>query len=128
MSFDGETGNLTNDSSGLQSLLEKRIPRSFVPLRYLITCLAASMWPGDGFALYLAIMLVIVAMSGRVWVDSQLRDPTYFRRISVSFSFSASGRSRSGTASTGWPDLYGVGLLQVAADSRPASLMSSSVS
>ena len=126
--MDGETGNFTKDSRGLESLLENLIPRSLVPLRYLMTCFAASIWPGDGLALYLAIMLVIVAISGRVWVDNQFRDPTYLRRICISFSFSANGRSRSGTASTGCLDLYGVGLLHVAADSKPASLISSSVS
>ena len=62
--LDGSTGNLTKDSSGLESLLENLIPRSLVPLRYLMTCFAASMWPGDGFTLYLAFILVMVAMSG----------------------------------------------------------------
>ena len=66
VSLDGSTGNLTNDSRGLQSLLENRIPMSLVPLRYFMTCFAASMWPGEGFEVYLAIMLVIVAISGRV--------------------------------------------------------------
>ncbi len=76
VNFDGSTGNLTNDSSDFESLLEKRIPRFLVPLRYLMTCFAASMCPGEGLELYLAIIFVIVAMSGRVWVDNQLRHPT----------------------------------------------------
>ena len=99
--FFGSTGNLTKDSSGLQSLLENRIPKFLVPLRYLIKCFAASMWPGDGLEVYLAIMLVIVATSGLVCVESQFRHPTYLRRIEVNFSFSVRDRSRSGTSSSG---------------------------
>ena len=36
-----------------------------VPLRYLMTCLAASMWPGDGQWQYCAMMLVMDG--GYVW-------------------------------------------------------------
>ena len=43
VSLEGSMGNLTNDSSDLQSRLENRMPRFLVPLRYLMTCLAASM-------------------------------------------------------------------------------------
>ena len=38
----------------------------FVPLRYFMMCLVASMMDGDGFVTYLATMLVAVAMSGLV--------------------------------------------------------------
>ena len=43
VSFEGSMGNLTKDSSEVESRLENRMPRFLVPLRYLMTCLAASM-------------------------------------------------------------------------------------
>ncbi len=53
---------MTSDSSGLQSLLENLFPRSLIPLRYFITCFAASMCPGEELELYLEIILVIIAI------------------------------------------------------------------
>ena len=58
--------------------MEKRLPLDFVPFKYLITRLTASIWPFVGITVYLAIMFVIVDMSGLVDNDSQLRHPTNF--------------------------------------------------
>lgn len=73
-----------------------------------MTCFAALICPGVALEQYCAIMFVIVAMSGRVCVDSQLREPTCLRRIAECFSVSAWLELSSGMESTGWPEQYGV--------------------
>ncbi len=69
-------GNLTNDSSLVLFLLEKRIPLDLVPLRYLITPLACSICPFDAWLEYLASIFAIVAMSGLVDILNQLSELT----------------------------------------------------
>ena len=47
-----------------------------MPLRYLITYLAAAMWPGEGLFGYFARMDVMTDRSGRVACDSHNNEPT----------------------------------------------------
>jgi len=77
----GSKGNLTKDSSADEDLLENLMPRSAVSMRYRMAYLAESIWPGEHLLLYCAIMLVMVDKSGRVWVESQFREPTYSWRV-----------------------------------------------
>ena len=84
-------------------------------------CLAALMCPGVALEQYCAIMFVIVAISGRVCVDSQLREPTCLGRVAECFSVSVWFELSSGMESTGWPERYGVRGGLVAASWRPAS-------
>jgi hypothetical protein len=58
--------NFTNELRCALSRLLNKIPFCFVPLRYLTTLLACSMCPVVAFDVYLASILVIVAISGRV--------------------------------------------------------------
>ena len=69
-------GNLTWELSVALSWLEKVIPKVRVPFKYLMTCLAARMWPLVALVVYLARKLVTGAISGRVEMASQLREPT----------------------------------------------------
>ena len=70
--------------------------------------LAASMCPGEHFVLYCAMILVIVARSGHVCVDNQLRQLENSWRSLFKEACSLSGRGISGTLSTGRPLRYGV--------------------
>ena len=73
-----------------------------------MTCLAALICPGVALEQYCAIVFVIVVISGRVCVDSQLREPTCLRRIAECFPVSAWLELSSGMELTGWLEQYGV--------------------
>ena len=74
-----------------------------MPFKYRITYLAAAMWPGEQLLLYCERMLVIVAMSGRVMVASQVRLPTSSCNVLLSLHHSDGVMSMWGTESTGKP-------------------------
>ena len=86
-----------------------------------MTCLAALMCPGVALEQYCAFMFVIVAISRRVCVDSQLREPTCLRRVAECFSVSAWFELSLGMESRLWPEQYGVRRGPLAASWRPAS-------
>jgi hypothetical protein len=82
-------------------------------LRYWRTYFALSMCPGDGQFWYWAIMLVIMAISGLVWVEIQLWEPTIVWSLDSNLIHCIGGMSMFGIESTGWPDWYGVGFVIV---------------
>jgi hypothetical protein len=85
------------------------IPLDFVPFKYLITCLTLSICFDVGFDVYLASKLVMVAMSGHVDIESQLRLPISVCILCWSlFCVVESVVHVVGMESTGYPDLYGV--------------------
>ena len=100
--MEGSRGNFTNDSREVLCCVVKQIPWCLVPFRYRTTLLTLSRWPLDGFAVYFARMLVMVAISGRVDMDNHVRQPISccmrcFRRACAS----AFGRRLVGIESTG---------------------------
>ena len=78
-----------------------------VPLRYLRTYLACARWPSEGLEQYLASMLVIGAMSGRVEVVSHVSDPRIDWKVLVRCAWCASEYVWDLILSTGRPDLNG---------------------
>ena len=70
-------GNLTKDVSEVLGIVVNRMPVSLVPFRYFITYFTWSICDFEGLCVYLARMLVIVAMSGRVEIASHVRQPIY---------------------------------------------------
>jgi hypothetical protein len=100
-------GNFTYALIFAVDVVVKRIPLDFVPWRYFITRLIASMWPLAGIIVYLAIMLVMVAMSGRVEIDNQFKHPKNFCMYLTYDAFAVVGVV-VGILSTGKPDRYGV--------------------
>ena len=83
------------------------------------------MCPGEHFVLYCAMMFVMVDRSGHVCVDNQLRLPAYSWRSLFNLARWSSGRSKSGTLSTGKPLRYGVLAESDCGVSRPAFEMRS---
>ena len=80
--------------------------------------LAAAMCMELGQDMYLASMLVIVEMSGRVEILSQFKLPINVCIIWVTLDWFGDG-DFFGIVSTGWPLLYGVLTEFVASESRP---------
>ena len=110
MTDDGGSGNFRNEVMCGFSVVVNSMPCSLVPFRYLITLFAAAMCPFDGFKVYLARMLVMVAMSGRVEIASQLRQPTsccmvWLLACLVAFDCDFGG---GGIESIGFPIVCGV--------------------
>ena len=97
-------GNLTNDSTLESVIVSKLMPRVLVPLRYLITRLTYRRWDLVAFVVYLASMLVIVAMSGRVDIESQVKQPIRTCIVCVFSEYSVDGERGVGMESTGYPD------------------------
>ena len=71
----GSIGNLMKALSVSSGVDVKDNALFLVPTRYLMTLLAALMYPWVGLLEYLARRLVAVAMSGRVDILSKLREP-----------------------------------------------------
>ena len=95
-------GNLTKDVSEVLGIVVNRMPVSLVPFRYLITYLTWSICDFEGLCVYLARMLVIVAMSGRVEIASHVKHPIYCCIVCCSFRWAWSDRLEgSGIESTG---------------------------
>ena len=80
-------GKLMNELMELLSSDVKVMPFVFVPLMYLTTQIAVSMWPCDGLWVYFARRATGVAMSGRVEIASQLRLPTRYCIFLMSLFF-----------------------------------------
>jgi hypothetical protein len=70
------SGKFINDSSVVLCELEKHILKCLVPFKYLITLIAKSMCPCDGFLQYFASIDVTVAISGLVDILNQFRELT----------------------------------------------------
>ena len=116
-------GKWTKDWRESLESLWKAIPRDFVPLMYLMMCLAAAIWPYDGLFCCCARRFVATARSGLVPCDSHKSDPTYDWSCCFNSEVSWGGRGVCLIESIGRPDLNGV--LFIVADSvdRPASDM-----
>ena len=97
-----------NDSIDEFVELVKAIPYLLVPWRYRTTRFAASMCPLDGWLIYFARMFVIVAMSGRVDVDSHVSDPMIDCILALSLFWVCWSYTIGFILSTGSPLQYGV--------------------
>ena len=73
-----------------------------------MTLFAALMWPLLAFRVYFARILVIVAMSGQVDVDSHVRDPTMDCIICIIAADDLVWNVSFGILSTGKPERYGL--------------------
>ena len=73
-----------------------------------MTRFAALMWPLLAFRVYFVRMLVIVAMSGRVDVDSHVRDPTMDCIICIIAADDLEWNASFGILSNGKPERYGL--------------------
>jgi hypothetical protein len=113
------SGNFTYDSTLCCSLLLKLIPKDLVPFRYRIVRLTWSRCLSVHFSVYFAKMLVTVAISGRVEIDSHVKQPMYTCIVCMSSSCSCFDLGMYGMVSIGWPDLYGVLTVFTAGDARP---------
>ena len=101
-------GNLTYALILAVGIVVNKIPLDLVPWRYFITRLIASMCPLVGIIVYLAIMFVIVAMSGRVEIDNQFNHLIIFCIYLTYNAFAVVGVV-VGILSSGNPDRYCVG-------------------
>ena len=103
-------GNFRNELISALAVVVNSMPCSLVPFKYLMTLFAASICPLEGLRVYFARRLVIVAMSGRVEIESQFRQPTnccmvWLLARLVAFDSDFGG---GGMESTGDPILCGV--------------------
>ena len=79
-----------------------------MPLRYLTTRLACVIWLFEGLEVHVASIFVMVAISGQVEMDNQLRHPISMRISCVVSTCSSGGSFDFGIESTGYPLLYGL--------------------
>ena len=92
--LEGSTGNLINICIFSLDFVEKDIPISIDPFRYLTTCFTATKYGDVALCRYADKILVIVVISGLVAVDSQFSGSTSDLYESSNFTLSWCGRSR----------------------------------
>lgn len=120
-------GNLTKDVTLSALFVLNEMPSSLVPLRYRMTVLAASRCPFVALWLYFESMFVIVDISGRVDVLSHCKHPVSCCMRCVILFCCVVVYVACGILSTGYPALYGVGVVALMGPSSPTFWTSVSI-
>ena len=93
--LEASTRILINACIFSRDIVEKDIPISVNPLRYLMTCFTIAKYEGVALCRCTDKNLVIVTISGLVAIDSQFSEPASDVYVSYNFNLTCCGRSRS---------------------------------